>query len=322
MQWFRWHHGSVTDAKFQLVARKSGASVAEVVAVWAWLLEAASSADDRGHIGSPDFEALDCAMGLEIGLCEKIFNTMTDRGLIDAEGRVAAWDKRQPKRERDENSNERVRKFRANFDNVTPCNAKEDHVTPCNASDSHVTPRGEERREEEIQPKNAGAGEVAVEKTAEEVGREMLAAPKATEAGFLDATWRFHLRGIQSEKCRDARDYLAQLLATGWTVAELDAEIKSKTRDHTEPPWEFKNRLVRERKAKNGTGTADNRRGGSIARIPVSQRTLERERKLAADAAKNAPPATGISGEAGAAPPAKPPSRAGPSGPGGDPGVP
>jgi hypothetical protein len=47
MDWFRWHHGSVNDPKFQLVAKRAGASVAEVVAVWACLLEAASSADER-----------------------------------------------------------------------------------------------------------------------------------------------------------------------------------------------------------------------------------------------------------------------------------
>ena len=45
MDWFRWHHGSVTDPKFQLVARRAGASLPDVLAVWAYVLEAASQAE-------------------------------------------------------------------------------------------------------------------------------------------------------------------------------------------------------------------------------------------------------------------------------------
>lgn len=33
IEWFRWHHGSVTDPKFQLVARRSGARLSDVLAV-------------------------------------------------------------------------------------------------------------------------------------------------------------------------------------------------------------------------------------------------------------------------------------------------
>lgn len=138
MDWFRWHHGSVSDPKFQLVAKRSGASMGEVIAVWAVLLEAASMADVRGVFGSIDFEAIDCALGFVDGRTLTIYTEMEARNLI-CEGRFGAWDKRQPKRERDDNSAERVKAHRA----------KDNHVTPSNAKGNQETPRVDKRREEE-----------------------------------------------------------------------------------------------------------------------------------------------------------------------------
>jgi hypothetical protein len=139
MDWFRWHHGSVMDPKFQLIARKAGASVAEVVAVWAFLLEAASQSEDRGSLGNIDFESMDCALGMDEGKSSAIHQHMTDRGLIDS-GRVTAWDARQPKRERDDSSADRTRAWRAKQSQEKPSDAT---VTPSDASE---TPRGEEIR--------------------------------------------------------------------------------------------------------------------------------------------------------------------------------
>lgn len=35
IDWFRWHHGSVTDPKFKLIAKKkAGARVGDVIAVF------------------------------------------------------------------------------------------------------------------------------------------------------------------------------------------------------------------------------------------------------------------------------------------------
>jgi hypothetical protein len=141
MDWFRWHHGSVNDPKFQLVAKRSGASPAEVIAVWACLLEAASMAEERGMVGEPDWEAMELALGLADGLMPKIVEAMRARSLLTGEERrVTAWEKRQPKRERDDdNSTARVVALRQ----------RKRHETPSNANDNQETPRGEERREEE-----------------------------------------------------------------------------------------------------------------------------------------------------------------------------
>lgn len=90
IDWFRWHHGSVNDPKFQLVARRAGASVAEVVAVWACLLESASQSGDRGNPGKIDFEAIDCGLGMRDGASESIYRNMRARGLVDDEGRIVS----------------------------------------------------------------------------------------------------------------------------------------------------------------------------------------------------------------------------------------
>lgn len=145
MDWFRWHHGSVNDPKFQLVAKKAGASVAEVIAVWACLLEAASQAEDRGNPGELDFDALDCSLGLDDGKARAIYARMNERGLFDEDGVLTAWERRQPKREReDDTAAERKRRQRERDGH-----AQDERVTPSHATSHQKTPREEKSREEE-----------------------------------------------------------------------------------------------------------------------------------------------------------------------------
>jgi hypothetical protein len=150
MDWFRWHHGSVNDPKFQLVAKKAGASVAEVIAVWACMLEAASGAEDRGDPGTPDFEAMECALGLQDGLARRIYEQMRTRELVDpSTGRITRWEKRQPKRE-DETANERKRRQREREHELATVTTGESRdVTQGHADVTLCHAREEERREEE-----------------------------------------------------------------------------------------------------------------------------------------------------------------------------
>lgn len=152
IDWFRWHHGSVTDPKFQLIARKSGARLGDVISVWAFVLEAASADTDRGSVGNIDCEAIDCLLCADDGTTAKIIEAMEVRGLIVA-GRVSSWEKRQPKREReDDRSSDRVKAFRA----------KQREATPCNATKRQETPREEKSREDVNHSEaNASAGEPA-----------------------------------------------------------------------------------------------------------------------------------------------------------------
>jgi hypothetical protein len=141
IDWFRWHHGSVNDPKFGLVAKKAGARVGDVITVWALILELASANQDRGLVGDIDDETTDFLLGAEDGTTARIRQAMEGRGLLE-QGRVARWESRQPKREREDNTaTERKRKQRER-------DAKDNQGEPGHDMSRQVTPRGEKRREE------------------------------------------------------------------------------------------------------------------------------------------------------------------------------
>ena len=171
IDWYRAHHGTVEDPKLGLVAKKAGARRGDVIAMWHYLLERASASDDRGNPGALDFEALDFLLDMDEGCAQRIHVALIDRLLIDENtGRIARWEARQPKRERDPaplpadapaplTSTERSRIYRAKRSQAEPDAATQRHsgpdeavqrdATPCNASNGPATPREEERREEE-----------------------------------------------------------------------------------------------------------------------------------------------------------------------------
>lgn len=110
MKWFRWYHGTVDDRKWLVVSRHSGQSRAVVLAVWCALLEFASQAEERGSIAAFDCESLDALLGVEDGACAAVVRALVRKGLV-RDGRLAAWDRRQPRRE-DEDAAERQRRRR------------------------------------------------------------------------------------------------------------------------------------------------------------------------------------------------------------------
>lgn len=191
IDWFRWHHGSVTDPKFQLVARKSKQALASVIAVWAFVLEQASASEDRGSFGTIDCEAIDCLLGLEDGATDAILAAMGERGLVDG-GAVSAWEKRQPKRERTDNTNtERSRSYRDRQRQLPPADDAQRHATPetddatpCNAMQRQETPRVEKRREEK---------------------KNNPQAPKGADVRF-DAFWRAYPNRVGKDAARSAFD--------------------------------------------------------------------------------------------------------------------
>ena len=143
MKWLRWYTGCTTDPKFQVIAKHSGQSVAAVIALWAMLLERACSASERGAIDGFDSESADVLLGLADGASKEILHTMQSRGLIE-QGRIAKWEVRQPRREREDNSTERVRQHRERQKPVQRATLED--VTPCNATEHQGTPRLEESR--------------------------------------------------------------------------------------------------------------------------------------------------------------------------------
>lgn len=200
IDWFRWHHGSVTDPKFQLVARKSKQALASVIAVWAFVLEQASASEDRGAFGTIDCEAIDCLLGLEDGATDAILAAMGERGLVD-DGAVSAWEKRQPKRERTDNTStersrahrDRQRQEQQDGDKQHHATPEIDDATPCNATQHQKKPRGEESREEEKKeeekkPRIRAAATTSLDGVPENMLADFIAVRKAKRAGPLTDT--------------------------------------------------------------------------------------------------------------------------------------
>lgn len=149
IDWFRWHHGSVIDPKFQLIASKASVRLGDAIAVWCFLLEKASASSVRGEYGIIDHETLDFMLGAGEGAAARIMQAMEERGLLEA-GRIEAWERRQPKREReDSTAADRKRQQRAREAEESQVTPQDNTVTPCHTMSHQKTPREEESREEE-----------------------------------------------------------------------------------------------------------------------------------------------------------------------------
>lgn len=147
IDWFRSWHGAPTDNKWLLIAKKAGVPAGLVSAVvWA-LFDYASQNEQRGNVVGFDVETYAIFSGFEEIQIEAVIEALKEKNVIE-DGHLAAWSKRQPKRE--DNSSERVAKHR-----VTQCNAVKRIETQCNSR--------EEKIREEEKEKNADADRVAHE---------------------------------------------------------------------------------------------------------------------------------------------------------------
>lgn len=107
--WWRSHHGAPTDPKWLSIARRAGVSPV-IVPAFAWaLFDHASQEDDRGRVDTFDFEAYSDLFQIDEKEVRAIYAAMEARGVI-VDGRLANWERRQPKREDD--STERTRRYR------------------------------------------------------------------------------------------------------------------------------------------------------------------------------------------------------------------
>lgn len=141
--WFRSWHGAPTDPKWLLIGRKANVPPAIVVAVFWALCDHASQQEDRGSVAAFDVETYAVFGGLEEEQAQSVIDALTEKGVIK-DGRLAAWEKRQPKRE--DSSTERVRAHRERKVSVTP--PTQLNETQCNATEREGTLDTEEIRED------------------------------------------------------------------------------------------------------------------------------------------------------------------------------
>lgn len=162
MEWLRWYHGAVSDDKWPLIARKSGQTVAVVIAVWAALLECASQDDDRGSIETFDPESIDALLQLDDGSTQAVIDALSNgkRPRI-VDGHIANWGKRQPVRE--DGSAERAKEWRerkkqektASFDDSNSDRTHSERTANAQRTQTNTDKiREEKKRKENISPES------------------------------------------------------------------------------------------------------------------------------------------------------------------------
>lgn len=108
--WVRLWHDMPTDPKWRVIARKSGQRVGDVISVFSFLMVSASAnATERGRTQGVVCEDIAAALDLSEDDVSSILKAMTGK-VMDTEGYLTGWEKRQPKRE--DSSAERAKKWR------------------------------------------------------------------------------------------------------------------------------------------------------------------------------------------------------------------
>jgi hypothetical protein len=203
MDWFRSHHGAPSDSKWLVIARKAKVQPVAVVAVFWSLLDYASQQESRGDIEGFDPESVAAFLGIEDDEVAAIMTAFEDKGITD-HGRIANWDKRQPKREREDDlSTARSQRFRAkkaSAEQATPEQPHTDNATPCNAMQRHATPRLDKIRED-ILPPTPFKSETPKETT--------------TKAFSLQDPLPLHVQNFLTESCPDFYEAHLRLALVG-----------------------------------------------------------------------------------------------------------
>jgi hypothetical protein len=96
-QWVRLWDDMPTDPKWRVIARKSGQSIGNVMAVFNFMLICAASATERGELIGWDDEDVGAALDIDSDQIAAIREAMQGKVLDGA--RLKGWEKRQPIRE-------------------------------------------------------------------------------------------------------------------------------------------------------------------------------------------------------------------------------
>jgi len=121
IQWWRSWHGAPMDAKWPVISARSGVKVGIVSAIFWELCDFASQNKERGSIEGFDVEVYSVYSGFSEDEINAVIKALNDKEIIQ-DNRLVNWVKRQPQREDD--SYDRVTKFRELKRNVTQCNAE------------------------------------------------------------------------------------------------------------------------------------------------------------------------------------------------------
>jgi len=136
-EWYRVYHGMPEDSKLRVIAQRSKQLMTHVVTVWVSILDAASKHKIRGTV-EIDAEQISVVQEINQKSVEAIIRAFYEKGMIDKNHRLTAWEKRQyaiatPA--------ERAEKYRNNQKEAAgESNPASRGVTESNAPSRNVTP--------------------------------------------------------------------------------------------------------------------------------------------------------------------------------------
>lgn len=227
--WFRSWHGAPTDNKWVLIAKRAGVTPGMVSSVFWALLDYASQEEERGSVRGFDVESYAAWAGYEESQVHDILIAMEGKGIIE-DGRLAAWEERQPAREDD--SAERTRQWRLRKLNGNGSNGNSSDVTHGDA----------ERRTETHQSR--------VDKSRVEAAAVATAAePAAAAAIQIDpeyARWVKHYQYkagslVPSPYHSDLiKEWMGEITYEGWEYVMKEAAVKGQAKN-----WSYIESIVK-----------------------------------------------------------------------------
>ena len=209
-QWLRLWHDMPADPKWRTIAKVSGQSIGNVMAVYIHLLVCASSATERGRTQSFNSEDVASALDLETEQIEQIVAAMQGR-VLDG-NLVKGWETRQVARE--DGSAERAKAWREA--------KKQAKTAESNESERNRTQSKRKQTPDKDTDKEKNTSAIAQpDGVSDSVWQDFLKIRKAKRAPMTDTA----LAGIRREA--DKAGYsLAQALETcckrGWQGFESD----------------------------------------------------------------------------------------------------
>lgn len=109
-EWVRYYHDTPTDPKWRVIAKKAGARLTDVLAVWSVVLvNASANANERGRTLNIVTDDIGAALDLEAPLVDAILDAMKGK-VMDAKGYLTGWEKRNPIK--DDGAAERAKRWR------------------------------------------------------------------------------------------------------------------------------------------------------------------------------------------------------------------
>lgn len=127
MQWFKLHHGFMTDPKYGLVARTANTSKPNVIAIVIEMLEHASKQFVRGDISTLDLDVVGFNLSLDTDIIRDVTRDLSLRHFCD-EARILNWEIYQSPI--DQTSAERSKRYREKQRIKLPSQTVTRDVTP------------------------------------------------------------------------------------------------------------------------------------------------------------------------------------------------